>query len=707
MPARVVRNQSATRAAVVQPRRAACGALLVGLVGCLRPVLALDAIHLEARAVVGPGLSASNVRAQLELPPARAPRLSVRGAKLDLGERLGTFRDISLRCEAPVVLEPRYACPGARFAAASSVLGPVNLRLSVEYRSDHESLSISGVDLPIVQGSARFEARLHSDGWSIDARVKDGTLQALRSLAGARVRLPADVTLDGAFDAHVIAQGSIAPQAAQLDMQLRKLNLTNTVGSIVAENVGLQLHAELRRGPAGPRITARLSSQGGQALAGPVLLDFNEQPLAVESQGVLGDGYVDFASIRVDQSRLLTARGNARVSFAEEFLIERAQFAVERLQFPAAYTSLLQLALAGSDFGTLATTGIARGEIEVTRNMPTRLQLELDDLTLLDEKKGFAMRSVTGTLHWLADAGAEPPGSHIAWSSGGAYGLSGDAARLDFRLRGADFELTRRARIPVFDGALLIDTLTARNLGREDLTIVFEAEIAPISLPRLSRAFGWPELAGRLSGKIPRVEYRDKLLTFTGDVVAQVFDGRIVGSNMRLQDPLGPWPRFFADVRAQNLDLALVTNTFSIGTMTGRLEGQVLGLELFNWSPVAFNAAFYTPASDRTRRRMSARAVGNLSNIGGGGGGVTKALQSGAFRMFDQYDYDQFGIRCKLRDEVCLMSGVEPAGGGYYIVKGKGLPRINIIGNAGRVNWPQLVSQIATQMRGEGKLLIK
>jgi hypothetical protein len=33
---------------------------------------------------------------------------------------------------------------------------------------------------------------------------------------------------------------------------------------------------------------------------------------------------------------------------------------------------------------------------------------------------------------------------------------------------------------------------------------------------------------------------------------------------------------------------------------------------------------------------------------------------------------------------------------GYYIVKGAGLPRIDIVGSQGRVNWNQLLSSIST-----------
>jgi hypothetical protein len=98
--------------------------------------------------------------------------------------------------------------------------------------------------------------------------------------------------------------------------------------------------------------------------------------------------------------------------------------------------------------------------------------------------------------------------------------------------------------------------------------------------------------------------------------------------------------------------------------------------------------------------------VQNLSNIGGGGGGVAAALQSGALRFFQDFGYDRLGLSCRLRNDVCQMSGVGPAASGYYIVKGSGLPRINIIGNEQRVDWPRLVSQITTAMSNTDSIVV-
>jgi hypothetical protein len=238
-------------------------------------------------------------------------------------------------------------------------------------------------------------------------------------------------------------------------------------------------------------------------------------------------------------------------------------------------------------------------------------------------------------------------------------------------------------------------------LGAPDAELDFDAHLEPISMPLLSKAFGWPALSGQLAGRIPGVTYRDHVLAVDGDLSANVFDGTIVGSRIKLRDPWGPWPKLDADVTARHLDLDLLTHTFSIGSITGRLDADIKGLELFDWSPVAFDARLQTTPADRSKHLISQRAITSISSVGGGGGGVSAALQSGVLQFFHTFHYDRIGISCQLRDDVCLMNGLEPARTGYYLVKGRGLPRIDIIGNAGRVDWTQLVGQIAASMHSQ------
>jgi hypothetical protein len=241
-----------------------------------------------------------------------------------------------------------------------------------------------------------------------------------------------------------------------------------------------------------------------------------------------------------------------------------------------------------------------------------------------------------------------------------------------------------------------------RHAGTEEMYVRFDANILPIDVARISRAFGWPEFQGTLEGSIPGLQLRQGVVTLDGALEAKVFDGRVAVRDLRLQEPLGKYPRLFANVGIDGLDLELVTRTFEFGTITGRLSGYVSNLETFDWMPAAFDAFLYTPPDDRSRHRISQRAVTNLSSIGGGsGGGVAAALQGGFLRFFDDFGYDRLGLSCRLANDVCVMGGVLPAPGGYYIVKGAGLPRIDVIGSQTRVAWTTLVRQLGSIMESE------
>lgn len=123
---------------------------------------------------------------------------------------------------------------------------------------------------------------------------------------------------------------------------------------------------------------------------------------------------------------------------------------------------------------------------------------------------------------------------------------------------------------------------------------------------------------------------------------------------------------------------------------------------MLNWRPVAMDMHFYTPANDRSQHRISQRAVENLASVGGGG--AAAVLSSGFLKFFDVFAYDRIGLRCVLDNGVCRMSGAGSAkaggaGNGYYIVKGSGIPRIDVVGFRDAVSWQRLVQQLAAITR--------
>jgi hypothetical protein len=252
----------------------------------------------------------------------------------------------------------------------------------------------------------------------------------------------------------------------------------------------------------------------------------------------------------------------------------------------------------------------------------------------------------------------------------------------------------------VLDGELLLEKFELEIGAAAALRWQVDGILTPVSMRQLSLALGWPEFAGKLSGVIPAVRYDNGHLSVGGILLMKVFDGTVTLQNVQLERPFGVIPRLQLDARFTDIDLEAMTGAFSFGRIEGRLEGRIDDLEMESWRPVAFDAAFATPAGDKSRHRISQRAVDNISSIGGGG--VGGALSRSFLRFFEDFPYDRLGIRCRLENGICDMGGVEPAAsaGGYYLVKGRLLPpRLDVIGYADRVDWETLLAQILAVTR--------
>jgi len=338
----------------------------------------------------------------------------------------------------------------------------------------------------------------------------------------------------------------------------------------------------------------------------------------------------------------------------------------------------------------------------VQNDRPSAIDLSLRNVTLEDRSAKLAMSGLDGRVQWndlarrkvaLASSAAADASSAVQWKSGILYGVGIGGASLRFAAASRDVRLLDPVRVPILDGGIAVRTLQVRHLGEPAVSIRFDSTLEPISMPLLCKAFGWPEFAGSLSGRIPDLSLDAGVLTLGGALQAAVFGGDVAVTELRLSDPFGARPRLSAKVTFDRLDLAALTGAFSFGRITGRISGQANDLELVGWEPVAFDASLYTTPGDHSRKRISQRAVQNISSIGGGTGAAA-VLQKGMLRFFNEFNYETLRFSCKLADDVCTMQNMERRAQGYYLVKGSGLPRIDVIGDAGRIDWPSLVASL-------------
>jgi hypothetical protein len=241
----------------------------------------------------------------------------------------------------------------------------------------------------------------------------------------------------------------------------------------------------------------------------------------------------------------------------------------------------------------------------------------------------------------------------------------------------------------------------------------FTGEVAGIAMDKFTAALGVPVMHGSLQATLPLVRYEKSTLRVDGALSLKVFDGTIAAKNLVLLDLFGIAPRVQADVTMNNLDLELLTRTYSFGNITGRLDARIDGLELVSWQPVKFDVQLKSSPGDYPRK-ISQAAVQNISALGGAG--AAAAIQRSFLRFFEQFGYEKLGWGCKLQNSVCEMSGVDGPGGaggrgdaaqGYVIVKGGGIPAITVMGYNRQVSWQELLDRIKRVTQGNVKPIVK
>ena len=682
----------------------AAAAVLLCLL-CPAPApLAVDLMGLDVEGVTGAGWSADGMELRL-VPDAASGNIaaSLRIERLTLPGPAGELRDITLRCDAVTVTAAAYRCERGRVLAGQSPLDPVPFTVSAEYRRADGRLTLASPDLPWRTMRLQVSAVLATAGWKLTAEgagLDAGVLH--RAVTGLTTTLPEIGIAGGTADVRLRAEGRDAdPSRAAARVDVRNLGLSNASGSLAAEGLELTLEARADLAPSGEgfEYTATLAAGAGEAYLEPAYFDISTSPLRIESVGAvdLAGDTVRIDSLRLDHRGALDASGNALLTVTDEGpAVEQAAIDVTEAVFPGVYTTYLQGFLTGTPLAKLETRGRVRGRVTLEEGRLSAVELSLEDMYADDAEERLAVYGVRGNVRWDAAAGSAPRSSRVAWDGGFVYRLGFGAGTAAFSSTAERVTLDDSLRVPVLDGALVVDTLEAEGLAGERPALAFDARLEPVSLAGITTALGWPALPGKLSGELPLLSVSEGEVTLGGSLVARVFDGTARVSELRIEQPFGANRRTSADVTLDGLDLALVTDVFTFGRITGRLDGAVRGLEMLQGRPVAFDASFYTPADEDSVRRISRRALSNISEIAGSG---TAALSAGFLGLFEEFRYARLGIRCVLEGDVCRMSGVMPAEQGYYLVKGSGLPRIDVIGHSREVNWPRLVAQIAEALR--------
>jgi hypothetical protein len=530
---------------------------------------------------------------------------------------------------------------------------------------------------------------------------RDGTLR-LRS----PLRLPA-------FGGHIELRDTLlAPFAsngahAESGFVLHDLGYDSSDGSLAAAHVAASGQLQLDAAPDGPRIRVEARLDAGEVLIGPVYATFPDSGITTALDlAIVGDrwriarfDWNDPGVLELGASGELLARAGAVQSL--ELDVRRAQLATALPRYASSWLST-------KGYAELAAKGSIGGTLALSEGKPLRFALHADDVAVHDGRGRFALDGLDGGIDW--DLASDRPATTLGWRGAELFRIPLGATRARLQSLAGAITLVEPLAVDVLGGQVRLERFSAQPRSPRGDRYAGSFALAGIEMAQISRAFAWPSFPGKLSGGIPEIEFAGDRIEFHGGLDLYVFDGHLGVSGLALERPFGVAPSLAADVHFENFDLQQVTSAFSFGGMSGRLFGTIAALRLVDWSPVVFDAWLRTDGGGR----MSYKAVNDLTAIGGGGG-LSASLQTMALKIFDTFGYHRLGIRCRLRDEICTMGGIDPlpaigtgvdsSTAGYTIVEGSGVPRITIVGHRRSVDWPTLVRRLQEATQGQGPVI--
>ena len=677
------------------------GTLVLVLLSC--NAAAIDQIQLHWRTIESAGWQLSDVNLVIDGMDSSQSDMILEVALLKMGDY--QLERLRFSCSIFELLPAEIKCRQGQLSLTSDWFDAEAVPAAISYHFDSRDLTVSVSAFPLAGGQVHLAFHRQDSKWELSASLTDTMLAGIADLLAATGLEIPKFDYQGSISGKLSARGdSRGLKNVVWKMQTQESGYSNAQGTQAAE--ALVLVSSGSASPQGSdwRVQASLAARQGMLYAEPVYVEFSQaRPLELTADLYwdAGNGELLLRSMAFRQPDVVMGSLDAVWAPGADTPLRQLGLEIEQAWLPGLFETWLQPWLAGTVLEKLETAGRLQGRLKLREGRLQSTQMKLDQVSFGEPDGQFGVRALNGVLGW--DNSGSVRQSRLAWRGANFYQLQLGAAELGVESDGSSVKIQQPLAVSLLDGELHVDEF---ELGIEhgELHWMLDGMLTPVSMQAFSTALGWPPLSGKLSGMVPKVRYEKGELTLGGVLLVQAFDGDITLRNLRIQQPLGLVPRLWADARLEHIDLETLTRTFSFGRIEGQLQGRVNGLYMEAWQLVAFDAAFQTPPDDRSRRRISQKAVDNISNLGGAG--IGGAVSRSFLRFLEDFPYRRLGIRCRLESGICHMDGVAPAENGYYLVQGRLLPpRLDVIGYASEVDWLSLLGRLKSITAGNGPVV--
>jgi len=663
-------------------------ALLFFVLVFTNPANALDNINLEIVQINKQSWQIDNARLSLDDLQKSPQQLALRIDRLTLPKPFSDLQIVNVKCHQFSWQDNLIDCTKGKATIKSKQYNSPRFSFSFSLTEQKSWFSIK--DLKLAKGNISVIAKEKGAVWTLSITTKNLSLKTLSTyFPKAKVdvdkgRVNADINITGT--SHHVSRYLIKMVVKQMTLQANQ-------GKLATDSVNLQwnLQAKFRKGQWQWENTAHLKQ--GELYIEPVYLSIKEKALTLNTKGnksakdPLQLKYMHF--IHPD---VIDLRVNGLINDLSDFKVKQAYISGEIKHLNDFSKQYISPFIEQTVFEGFNLEGQINLQANISNFNLIDFSVDLDQVNMTDDNNRFGIKAATGHINWSNNP-MFTTASNINWQQIKIRAIPINASSLKFLFKNKQITLLEQASIPLLDGHFLIKDFKWQKMDEDEPKVYLEGAVQQLSLEKLSYALDWTPLSGYISGIIPGVHYENKTLTLQGQLLASLFGGQVKINNLTSSGLFTDFSKFSMDMQIDNLDLYQLTQKFKMGEMEGKVSGFVNHLYLENWQPNSFYAWIGTPENDDSRHRISQKAVENIASIGGGG--AADIISKGFLRFFDTFNYDRLGFGCYLHNGVCQLMGVEAAEQGYYLVKGGGIPRIDIMGYNTEVDWNVLMKRLS------------
>jgi hypothetical protein len=643
----------------------------------------------------------NNLHLELDIS-GQTPVLELQFGTTKLPEPFTGLESVRLLCAVQALQTEQLSCQQGQLELFSSTKGVLDYsaNFSIHYVPAEHSLSLTLNDIEVDRGKIDLNFSMLWDGdsaaeWNASINARNINYKSIKRYLKHYLKEEIE-TLDNVSGSFSFS-AQLSGQSIQDKLSLKQLTISGQLknvaynqGDNLGDKLGVEFSLSMKPEAQQQLITLKLKKLTGEVFQDPIYLLFDgQEKLSANLAYDTEKQSVSLKEFSLSHPQLLHLTLQGLFELKDSIGTKQMNLSLNIEDLSKLNELYLKNILEGTDYEGLNLEGKVSLEAVLNKNI-LEVNSNVNDVSI-EYNNEITFDKLQAKINWNNAVQNKRPvkESQLSWDKAELSGLPLGNTQWKFKTHHEQLTLTRETKIPVFDGALVINSLQVENFS-EDPDLTIDGIIEPVSLALVSSHFNWPLLDGQLAAVIPSTHYNQHQLRMGGAMMLQVFDGTIIIKNLAINEPLSGAAQLTANIDLNQLDLQSLTRTYDFGEIQGRVEGKVRQLQLDAWKPIAFDAYLRTPKKDKNKHRISQQAIDNLSSLGGASAILSRTFLS----IFETFGYKKLGLSCRLANGTCEMNGVENKGDAYYIVKGGGIPRIDVMGFQRRVDWDTLLHRL-------------